>query len=605
MQILTSSPARNLSADSLPTSFPYMPSSQPSHSSSDSSETDHDNNATQAKERTPQWERDEDEEEEPETSSPSPTHPKFCAHLQAAAKGKAKNASFPANRDSYNLEGSDPETLRSNVEAMMKEIYNPNWNSSPTPKPQDSSPFPRPYSAAYKGSVTSPLGATTPSSSTNHSSHVLLPSANGFNNNESKAVSFPSSQHSSQEKNSKPKQGSKNSRTSSSSTASSSASIQRKEKRHSASAHRLSLIYPPSSPGINVSEDEENPGLISSEDEMEESYSYTRSRSASSSISHSTSSTASLPSTTYFWGRWARAVILWMRSSINSRTKKLLMISSAASLAVVIAVIIYFYFALAVVNSDYNSVTDSENIRLTIELLFSSLLNAETSARGYVITGNPAFLGSYNQSIDTNGNDNLLDYLSSLFVMVNGDTALNVYRVPLTTLINERIVLYNESIAAASNFSAAQALVMSAGTTVMPMIRGLLNNMSLVEATQLASSKSNFSNNIITVTAVMSVVLFIFVIIIVVSYLISYDWDTRLLKRTNQKLEVLLCKAEEVTRLKSAFLANISHEIRTPSQPPLHISFSFPSFLNPLHSVILCSSVVIVSLFSFSLFSFV
>ena len=301
---------------------------------------------------------------------------------------------------------------------------------------------------------------------------------------------------------------------------------------------------------------------------------YSFSETPISSTASTSSTSSSLPSTSTCLGRAMRAAILTLRSCVNSKTKRILTISSLVSLCFVIGTIIYVATAVNELQGDYDWVVHTDQVKVNIENIYISLLNAEDSARGYLITGSPSFLGPYNNSLQPSGNDYLWPYVWALSNLTTDNPVQIANVAELLPLIDERLDVLNMTISDFNTlgFAAAQYDVATYSLGVMTTIRAILNNMTDEETMLLTQREQTFSNSIHTVTIVMFVVLACVALTIIAGLLIGYDWDTKHLRRTNGKLEILLQKAEEGTKMKSLFLANMSHEIRTPMNGVLAMS---------------------------------
>ena len=308
------------------------------------------------------------------------------------------------------------------------------------------------------------------------------------------------------------------------------------------------------------------PTLLPAEEAVEpEEYSFS---STPMSTSVSSTSTSSLPSQSTACGRMARWFILKLRSCVNSKTKRILTLSSLVSLCFIIGTIIYIYTALRAIQDNYNWVVHTGEVQTNIEQLYWSLLNAESSVRGYVITNQTSFLAGYNNSV-TNPHSTTLIW--PYYYAIGNLTTDNPFQqnniALLQAFIQNRLDFFNQTVNAIAtdhNFTEAAAFVVAGATTAMSQIRLVLNTMEAEENLLLGQRKDDFTRSLHVITIVMFVVLAAVAVVIISGLLIGYDWDTRLLKRTNAKLEVLLSKAEEGTKMKSLFLANMSHEIRTP-----------------------------------------
>ena len=308
------------------------------------------------------------------------------------------------------------------------------------------------------------------------------------------------------------------------------------------------------------------PTLLPAEESAEpEEYSFS---STPHSSSASTTSTSSLPSQSTAAGRMARWFILKLRSCVNSKTKRILTLSSLVSLCFIIGTIIYIYTALNNIQDNYNLVVHTGAVQNNIEQLYWSLLNAESSVRGYVITNETSFLSGYNNSVLNQNSPTLLwPYYYSIANLTSDNAFQQNNLALLYPYIQRRLYYFNltvNSIAVDHNVTEATNYVIAGAADAMLQIRLILNTMEAEENLLLDQRHDAFSHSLHVITIVIFVVLAAVAVVIISGLLIGYDWDTRLLKRTNLKLEVLLTKAEEGTKMKSLFLANMSHEIRTP-----------------------------------------
>ena len=308
------------------------------------------------------------------------------------------------------------------------------------------------------------------------------------------------------------------------------------------------------------------PTLLPAEESVEpEEYSFS---STPHSSSASTTSTSSLPSQSTVCGRIARWFILKLRSCVNSKTKRILTASSLVSLCFIIGTIIYIYTALNNIHDNYNWVIHTGQVQNNIEQLYWSLLNAESSVRGYVITNQTKYLSGYNSSVLQPTSPTLLWPFYYNITNLTTDNPFQQNNLALLyPYILERLYFFNltvNSIAVDNNFTEAAGYVVSGASDAMSQIRLILNAMEAEENLLLDQRMDSFTHSLHVIAIVMYVVLACVAVVVISGLLIGYDWDTRLLKRTNAKLEVLLTKAEEGTKMKSLFLANMSHEIRTP-----------------------------------------
>ncbi len=133
-------------------------------------------------------------------------------------------------------------------------------------------------------------------------------------------------------------------------------------------------------------------------------------------------------------------------------------------------------------------VANSHEVRTALEAAMSTLKDAETGARGYVITGSPVFLEPYNDALSDIQNH--LRYLKEL----TRDNARQMALIPvLDSLVTEQINDQEEVVAARRKFgfTAACTLVASGqGRAVMDRVRRVIDEMEQVE-TQVLGQRLN------------------------------------------------------------------------------------------------------------------
>ena len=280
----------------------------------------------------------------------------------------------------------------------------------------------------------------------------------------------------------------------------------------------------------------------------------------------SNESTSSLLSNSGVCGRCGDRVGRVMTSCLNSRTKRILVISSIFSLCFVIGTIIYVTIGLNQLQDDYNWVVHTDTVKVNIGNLYSSIINAESSVREYVITGLGSELGPYNTSVDSTSDN----YVWTQFYQVSNLTIDNPIQIAncanLQPLIVTAFTSLNKTVYYRTyyNFSVATSYMVAYPPGVMSNIFGLLNNMTLEESSLLSAREQRFQDSIHNMTVVLVIVLVFVAVSIVTGLIVGYGWDTKLLRSLNNRLRILLEQAKEGTRIKNLFLANISHEIRTP-----------------------------------------
>jgi signal transduction histidine kinase/CheY-like chemotaxis protein len=189
------------------------------------------------------------------------------------------------------------------------------------------------------------------------------------------------------------------------------------------------------------------------------------------------------------------------------------------------------------------------------------LKDIETGQRGYVITGDPAFLRPYNRSIRS-----IHDTLKDLRTLTEDNLPQQDRLDVLEPLIKERIAYIDELIKVrdTQGFNRALQIVKAGrGLQQMDSIRQVIQQMSheelrLLRQRDQAMQRSMFDTVTITLTGAMMVL----GLLALVYYLINREIQNR--QASEKMLVNLKNEALLASQLKSDFLANMSHEIRTP-----------------------------------------
>jgi signal transduction histidine kinase len=212
-----------------------------------------------------------------------------------------------------------------------------------------------------------------------------------------------------------------------------------------------------------------------------------------------------------------------------------------------------------------------------------SLINAETSQRGFIITGNQIYLEPYNSAIA-----DLDAKLSSLHLLFS-DNATREQRInqSLIPLIEKRLILLNSSITARQRvgFSAASDIIVSGeGKIVMDEIRK--NIASMIDLQEnLLKSRTTLSitkqQNLLSTTLVG---ILISSIVTGITLLVTYSrlrlnftqindlLDSKVKMRTQElalaitQLETANTNLKRQGELQKEFVNVAAHELRTPTQ---------------------------------------
>ena len=196
----------------------------------------------------------------------------------------------------------------------------------------------------------------------------------------------------------------------------------------------------------------------------------------------------------------------------------------------------------------------------SLDKLFSSIQEAETGQRGYLLTGAEPYLEPFK-----NAESNLPKIFDELAPMVNGDKTLQKDLLELRGLTAVKMTEMRDSIKIRQekNLSAAVDFVESnKGKEVMDRIRQLTGQMHRRVLPEIAGAEDATqgllarTQSLDLVAGVLGVGAGLFAL-----YLVRVGY---LQEKGRRELLEQKMRAEKIMVEKSAFLANISHEIRTP-----------------------------------------
>jgi len=208
--------------------------------------------------------------------------------------------------------------------------------------------------------------------------------------------------------------------------------------------------------------------------------------------------------------------------------------------------------------------------------LLSEVRDAEIGQRGYLLTGDPAYLGLYNEAEAT-----MDEHLKELQLLARSESLYGQI-VILAPLVKSRMAELAKAIELRRGGDAAAAMqivVEGRGKGLMDTIRLEIDRVIDIAEAARAQRDAEFQRNmralfilIITASALSLLLFMVFVALLVresrqrVKDLVLLETQHLLLtlQEKNVELTAAQAAAEKATVAKSDFLSNMSHEIRTP-----------------------------------------
>jgi signal transduction histidine kinase/AmiR/NasT family two-component response regulator len=200
------------------------------------------------------------------------------------------------------------------------------------------------------------------------------------------------------------------------------------------------------------------------------------------------------------------------------------------------------------------ALTQSLTTRVTIERLRTLLIQTETGQRGYLLTGDAAYLAPYNEArkqLRAVGTD-----LSDAF---DSDPAQARRLIVLAAVSGAKLEEMNETVQlrrAGKQAEALRVVSTNRGRRLMDRMQEVLNGMTAAEDARIAGLVAE-ERNIATVATILLGVLLTFMVSVLV---LAATMISRIVTDLRQGKR----QAEEANRSKSDFLAMMSHELRTP-----------------------------------------
>ncbi|MDF2188172.1 response regulator [Paraflavitalea sp. CAU 1676] len=224
---------------------------------------------------------------------------------------------------------------------------------------------------------------------------------------------------------------------------------------------------------------------------------------------------------------------------MKSSFKRNLLIGFGVSLFLVIVSSVASYVSISNLLSSASDVRHTNEVKQLVEKIMSTLKDAETGQRGYLLTDDDRFLGPYTGSIDSAG-----AYVRSLKKMVsdNNDQLTRANR--LQEIVSLRMTSLGSRILEKKNGIAPSTEKLLEGKKHMDEARGVVNAM-IDEEERLLAERTAEMNRFATYTPILVLVAALLSLIITVVFFARVNSDY---ERTSRLQQELADKDVDITR---------------------------------------------------------
>jgi signal transduction histidine kinase len=262
-----------------------------------------------------------------------------------------------------------------------------------------------------------------------------------------------------------------------------------------------------------------------------------------------------------------RRALRWLRAQLDFSIRSLwIMIAFVALLVVVNGV--FFSLSVQALSVRQTKVQHSQNVLTDLVGMLSTLDEAETGQRGYLLTGNASYLAPY-----ITAQSRVEPDLTALQKLVRDDPSEDQRAVMLAPLITIRLNEMRQTVQLrqAGQASAAMQIVnTNVGEQTMEQIRQIVGAMETDENTIINQRSAAAAHDLTTV-----IVTFVLGTLALLVLLLLLGLAAQQMMRQRERLaaerltqwegeSVARQKAEEAVQLRDDFLSVASHELKTP-----------------------------------------
>ncbi|HJT10080.1 MAG TPA: CHASE3 domain-containing protein [Candidatus Nitrosotalea sp.] len=241
------------------------------------------------------------------------------------------------------------------------------------------------------------------------------------------------------------------------------------------------------------------------------------------------------------------------------------LIGSLIPIGAFVVVGVLSYIAIINLLDDENWVTHTYTVIDKLDLLLTTMVDAEAGQRGYLITGNLDYLEPYNSAASSVNNQ--ISELRQL-TLDNPTQQSNIDK--LVPLVKERMdqLANNVNLRKSNDVSDIIKNIngLDQGKITMDKIRVVVNDMKNEEE-QLLVNRTATSQSVTQNTQIIIILGTIAAIIITAISTIIINKklrDRQKLEKTNLELQIESAKLHEIDKTKGELFAMVSHELKTP-----------------------------------------
>lgn len=265
--------------------------------------------------------------------------------------------------------------------------------------------------------------------------------------------------------------------------------------------------------------------------------------------------------------------------SHGRKTQRLTLIAFTSTFIVMAALSVLAFHQARTFSLSVDEITQSQEILRSLEQVRASLAGAETSERGYLLTGNPVYLKPYRQALEKIQPD-----LEGLAQLVRENPQQAALADELGRNINTRLQTYALMIDTyqAQGFKAAQALITEdTGLHQTERAHQTINKITVLALAQLhmhqqqqEATESRLRHSVAALAGALLIVLTLIYVLISRSVAaarqaeqllstLNVTLETRVTERTLQ-LEERSAQLEKTNQQLESFSYSVSHDLRAP-----------------------------------------